>query len=354
MKQSLSPPDFQKRILTWFDKYGRKTLPWQQNKTAYRVWVSEVMLQQTQVNTVISYFNRFIERFPDIESLANASEDEVLHLWTGLGYYSRARNLHHSAKKIVVDFAGKFPETFSDLLTLPGIGRSTAGAISAIAFQKKAAILDGNVKRVLTRLFGITEWAGEKPVLEKLWEIAESLTPQKRVANYTQAMMDLGATICIRGKPHCEKCPLQTICIAHERGIEKKLPTAKPKKVLPVKQSTLFVLRQDEKIILQKRASVGIWGGLWSLPELSGFVEENEISLFCRKIFNAIIRKIKRGEIFRHTFSHFHLDILPIFIEVNVAPAKIMDSDQQIWYNLREPPCVGLPAPIKKILESIV
>src|SRR5579872_382769 len=274
----MKPADFQKKILTWFDQHGRKTLPWQIDKTPYRVWVSEVMLQQTQVNTVIPYFERFMQRFPTIETLANATEDEILHLWTGLGYYSRARNLHRSAKKM----AGKiFPATLDDLQTLPGIGRSTAGAILAIAFQKKAAILDGNVKRVLTRFCGITEGLSEKFTLEKLWKTAESLTPEKRIADYTQAMMDLGATICIRGKPHCEICPLEKKCIAHKLGIEKNLPIAKLKKTLPVKQATFFILQHQQEFFLQKRPPVGIWGGLWSLPEFTGFLAEKDISGVC-------------------------------------------------------------------------
>jgi len=196
-------------VLKWFDQFGRKNLPWQQNKTPYRVWVSEIMLQQTQVTTVIPYYERFMSIFPTLKSLAEAKEDAVLHLWTGLGYYSRARNLHRTAKLIQENFHGIFPDTLDALQELPGIGRSTAAAILSIAFQKPATILDGNVKRVLSRLFAITEWPGEKETLEKLWKIAEKLTPNERVDDYTQAMMDIGATICIRGKPHCENCPLQ-------------------------------------------------------------------------------------------------------------------------------------------------
>lgn len=345
-------PNFHKKILAWFDLYGRKTLPWQQNKTPYRVWISEIMLQQTQVSTVLAYFERFMQRFPTIELLAHASEDEVLHLWTGLGYYSRARNLHRSAKKIVEEFAGVFPATLEDLQKLPGIGRSTAGAILALAFQQKATILDGNVKRVLTRFLGITEWPGEKSVLEKLWKKAESLTPENRIADYTQAMMDLGATICIRGKPLCQKCPLEKNCIAHKLGIEKKLPQSKPKKVLPVRQASFFILQHQQEIILQKRPAAGIWGGLWSVPEFSGFIAENAIANYCDQQFKLKPQSIKIGKIFRHTFSHFHLDILPIYIGIKTKPLRIFESEQQIWYNLSTSQAIGLPAPIKKILES--
>ncbi|HSW69584.1 MAG TPA: A/G-specific adenine glycosylase [Gammaproteobacteria bacterium] len=349
----ISPANFQKKILTWFDEHGRKTLPWQQNKTPYRVWISEVMLQQTQVNTVVPYFEKFIARFPDIKSLANAMEDEVLHLWTGLGYYSRARNLHAAAKKIMDNFFGKFPETLDELQKLPGIGRSTAGAILAIAFQKKAAILDGNVKRVLTRFLAVTEWPGEKHISKKLWETAELLTPEKRVADYTQAIMDLGATICIRGKPHCVNCPLEKNCSARKMGIEKNLPKSAGKKSLVVKQSTFFILKYGSEVILQKRPPLGIWGGLWSLPELAGFSDLDEASNFCRQKFKFNIQQMIFGKIFRHTFTHFHLDILPVLVKIKTKPAKIMDGDQQLWYNLRESQMIGLPAPIKKILEKI-
>jgi len=236
----LDPKRLQKLIFTWFDRYGRKNLPWQQNKTPYRVWLSEVMLQQTQVSTVIPYFERFLQQFPDIESLANAPLDSVLHLWTGLGYYSRARNLHKTAGLIKKNFAGIFPETLDALEDLPGIGRSTAGAILSIAFKKPAAILDGNVKRVLTRLQGLTEWPGEKESLTYLWKAAIHYTPLNRPDDYAQAMMDLGATICVRGTPSCEKCPLKKYCIAHLQGIEKNLPRQKPKKKLPVRHATLF------------------------------------------------------------------------------------------------------------------
>src|SRR3990167_8286209 len=205
--KNLTPKKFQQLLCQWFDTHGRKNLPWQKNKTPYRVWLSEIMLQQTQVSTAIPYFQRFLTRFPTIKSLANASEDEVLHLWTGLGYYSRARNLYHAAKLVVEKHHGKFPDQLEELEKLPGIGRSTAGAILSIAFEKKATILDGNVKRVLTRLYGITEWVGEKKIIEALWKLAEKYTPAFRCADYTQAIMDLGATLCIRGKPACEKCP---------------------------------------------------------------------------------------------------------------------------------------------------
>lgn len=352
MKKALLPAEFQQKIVRWFDQHGRKNLPWQMDKTPYRVWVSEVMLQQTQVSTVIPYFERFMQHFPTIDALSKATTDDVLHLWTGLGYYSRARNLHQTAKKIMHDHAGIFPDTLDELQQLRGIGRSTAGAILALAFQQKATILDGNVKRVLIRFSGITEWSGEKLTLEKLWKTAALFTPEKRIADYTQAMMDLGATICVRGKPLCHACPLETHCVARQSGIEKSLPKPKPKKSLPVKSATLLVIRHKETIFLQKRPATGIWGGLWSVPEYAGFIEEDMISKRCLNDLKIKPQAIVRGVIFRHTFSHYHLDILPIYIKVRTNKTKPMTNDQQIWYNPDGQQKIGLPAPVKKIMES--
>jgi A/G-specific adenine glycosylase len=352
----LSPKKFQNLVLNWFDKHGRKTLPWQENKTPYRVWVSEIMLQQTQVSTVIPYFQRFLEQFPTVASLALATEDAVLHLWTGLGYYSRARNLHRTAKSILHDHMCQFPDSLEELQKLPGIGRSTAGAIRAIAFGEKATILDGNVKRVLTRLHGITEWPGENKITNGLWSLAEKYTPQKRIADYTQAMMDIGATLCIRGTPRCQECPLQKSCVAHQLGIEKSLPKKKPKKKIPVRQATMLVfLNHDrQRVLLEKRPAKGIWGGLWSLPEISGTAGAEEIRRAAALHFKYRIDDIKFGASFRHTFSHFHLDILPAFISVAKTTGKIMEADQQIWYNLQQPDAIGLPAPIKTLLMELL
>lgn len=350
----MTPKKFRRLVLTWFDQHGRKDLPWQQNKTPYRVWVSEIMLQQTQVNTVIPYFLRFLHQFPDIQTLAAATEDEVLHLWTGLGYYTRARNLHRAAKIIVQNFQGQFPMTLEALQTLPGIGRSTAGAILALAHQIPATILDGNVKRLLTRLHAITVWPGETQTLAQLWEIAEHLTPTLRIADYTQAMMDLGATVCTRGKPHCTLCPLQKNCLAKQLGLEKTLPRSKPKKTLPVRQATLLLLQNQQHVLLEKRATTGIWGGLWSLPEIENFVTATDIRQFCRLKFHATITELHFAESFRHTFSHFHLDILPVHVLLKAKPAKIMDSAQQIWYNLHATQTIGLPAPVQKLLRNLL
>jgi A/G-specific adenine glycosylase len=347
----ITPKKFQNQVLTWFDAHGRKHLPWQENKTPYRVWISEIMLQQTQVSTVIPYFERFMQRFPDIKSLAIAQEDEVLHLWTGLGYYTRARNLHRSAKIIHYDYSGHFPNTLNDIEKLPGIGRSTAGAIFSIAFQQPAAILDGNVKRVLTRFHAILAWPGEKKAHDYLWQLAEKYTPQQRTADYAQAMMDLGATLCTRGKPNCVQCPLKKSCSALAQGLEKKLPRSKPKKILPVRLASLLLIKNKNRILLFKRPPTGIWGGLWTPPDLTGHVSLDEIKKHCRQYLKLQTDVIHKHDVFRHTFSHFHLDILPVVISVKKLPSKLLESEQQIWYNLQASQTIGLPAPVKKLLR---
>lgn len=342
-----------KNILSWFDSCGRKNLPWQQNKNAYRVWVSEIMLQQTQVTTVIPYFLRFMERFPDISLLANSSVDEVLHLWSGLGYYSRARNLHQTARIIHEKFQGKFPDQLSLLEELPGIGRSTAGAILAIAFQKRVPILDGNVKRVLTRLHGITEWPGEKKITERLWQLAEKYTPSFRVDDYTQAIMDLGATLCTRSDPQCDTCPLINECLAHQLHLEKIIPAKKPIKKIPTRHGTFLILKNHHSVLLEKRPAKGVWGGLWSFPECSGNLSLRFIKTEIEYRFSYPIKTIKKLASFRHTFTHFHLEIHPVVICIKKPTRKIVEDSQQIWYNLQNPQTVGLPAPIKILLSNL-
>lgn len=342
---------FSSLVISWFDQFGRKNLPWQLNKTPYRVWVSEIMLQQTQVTTVIPYFLRFIDNFPTVQSLANATEDQVLHLWTGLGYYTRARNLHRTAKIVMEQYQGKFPDKLDPLEALPGIGRSTAGAILALGFGHQATILDGNVKRVLTRFHGITTWPGEKNTIKQLWQFAESSTPKKQVAQYTQAMMDLGATICTRTQPRCNQCPLIKHCAANAHQIQNTIPVSKPKKSIPVRQKTFLIVSCNGKILLEKRPATGIWAKLWSTPEIVGTPTLAAIKTFCHEQLRLTTKQIKLGDEFRHTFSHFHLDISPAFIKIDTIPRKIMESSQQIWYNVAKPPKVGLPQPIKKLLQ---
>jgi A/G-specific adenine glycosylase len=260
--------DFSDKLLTWHDTHGRKDLPWQKHSTAYRVWISEIMLQQTQVATVIPYYDRFMDRFPDLISLANAELDDVLHLWSGLGYYARARNLHKAAKSVRDDHGGVFPMEFEEVTALPGIGRSTAAAILALADNQHHAILDGNVKRVLTRYYMVEGWPGAPSVIQALWSLAEKLTPAQRVAQYTQAIMDLGATLCTRSRPACAICPLTADCQAHAANRQAEFPHRRPKKKLPVRETT-FVMMCDQagQVMLERRPPSGIWGGLWGFPE---------------------------------------------------------------------------------------
>lgn len=349
-----SPPlIFHKRVLAWFDRFGRRSFPWQQNKTPYRVWVSEIMLQQTQVTTVIPYFQRFMERFPDLATLAKAQEDEVLHLWTGLGYYSRARNLHRSAKLIQEEYDGQFPDNLEQILQLPGIGRSTAGAILSCAFNKKAAILDGNVKRLLTRFHALTQPLDDKKTIDQLWQLAEIYTPSKRVADYTQAMMDLGATLCTPKNPRCSDCPVLANCEGRRLGLADVLPYKKKKASLVTRKATFLIVQNQDHVLLQKRPSTGIWGGLWSLPEIPEKASSSQIKHYCLQTFQLKIKNCQVLKPFRHTFSHFHLEIYPVRLEIDRARPSAMDRKSQIWYSLRHPKTIGLPAPILSLLGEL-
>ncbi len=349
----LSPSLFQKSVLKWFDRFGRHELPWQQNKTAYRVWVSEIMLQQTQVSTVIPYFERFMQRLPDLASLAKAQEDEVLHLWTGLGYYSRARNLHRSAKMIVQEWQGIFPDDLEKLQSLPGIGRSTAGAILSCAFNKKAAILDGNVKRLLARFHGLREPIDDKKTLDQLWALAEEYTPSRRNADYSQVLMDLGATLCTPKQPRCPACPVLSSCQAHQQGLVDQIPAKKKKAKLPLRQVTFLILLHQQQLLLQKRPAKGIWGGLWSLPEMPEKAALAEIKRYCVEVWGLRIKKSRILESFRHTFTHFHLEIHPVCIDLALPLPKDLVGENQIWYSLLQPQMLGLPAPVLTLLGNL-
>lgn len=340
----LAPP-----LLTWFDQHGRHDLPWQHPRDAYRVWVSEIMLQQTQVSTVIPYFTRFMQAFPDIRTLAEAQLDDVLHHWTGLGYYARARNLHRAAQLIRDEHGGVFPRDFAALLALPGIGRSTAGAILAQAYEQRYPILDGNVKRVLTRVYAIHGWPGEKAIENQLWNIAEVQTPQHRVAEYTQAIMDLGATVCSRSKPRCAACPLQPQCLAYATNCVNELPGKKPKKALPVRSTCMLLLYDANlSVLLEQRPPAGIWGSLWSFPECP--VDSDPVQ-WSREHLHLHISHLQTLPSLRHTFSHFHLDITPVLARADSA--GIMDTMQHIWYNNAHSTARGFPAPVKVLLESL-
>ncbi|MAD47579.1 MAG: A/G-specific adenine glycosylase [Oceanospirillaceae bacterium] len=344
---------FSDAVLHWYHQHGRKNLPWQQNITPYRVWVSEIMLQQTQVATVIPYFERFMDRFPDVQALAAASQDDVLHLWTGLGYYARGRNLHACAQKVVSDFNGEFPRSTEALSTLPGIGRSTAAAIASISMGIHAPILDGNVKRVLTRFFAIPGWPGETRVQNQLWEIAEQLTPDHSPRDYTQAMMDMGATLCTRSKPACGICPLQPQCKGFASGQPTQFPNSKPKKEKPVKATLLVMLRSPGgEYLLQQRPQKGIWGGLWSFPEAADAATAQQ--MISQQLPGTEIAEETWLTPFRHTFSHYHLDIQPVLFQLSRHPSEVRDSaaDAIHWYNPASPSALGLAAPVKMLLEN--
>lgn len=338
---------FSQAVLDWYQLYGRKTLPWQIEKTAYHVWLSEVMLQQTQVVTVIPYFEKFIARFPDITTLAAAPIDDVLHLWTGLGYYARARNLHKTAKKIAADFQGRFPVNFDDVISLPGIGRSTAGAILSLSQNQHYPILDGNVKRVLARCYAVGGWPGKREVEQQLWQISEQVTPEKGVAQFNQAMMDLGAMVCTRSKPKCDLCPLKQGCIAYANQSWADYPGKKPKKQIPEKTAWFLLLQQDDKIWLEQRPASGIWGGLFCFPQ---FASEAALQQWLTR--RGVKEKAQQQVAFRHTFSHFHLDIVPMLVNISQMECA-MDEGPGIWYDFNRPQAVGLAAPVEKLLLQL-
>lgn len=346
-------------MLDWYAQHGRKDLPWQKNKDPYLIWVSEIMLQQTRVETVIPYYEKFIKRFSTIKKLANASQDEVLHHWTGLGYYARARNLHKAAQMIVENYAGKFPQTFDEVLALPGIGRSTAAAILALSFGQSHAILDGNVKRVLARYFAIEGWPGERKVEMQLWDCAESLLPNSKVgkhgaqdiANYTQAMMDLGATLCTRANPSCMQCPVQAACAAWQQQRQHELPSAKPSRKLPTRKVVVAILQDKQGAIwLEKRPPAGIWGGLHAFPE---FEDEQAMNTWLKSSAKVDPLHSQQLPTIVHTFSHFRLNIHPTLIQLKNRPNGVMEDGLGLWYKSSSQQ-VGLAAPVKQTLNEVL
>jgi len=339
-----------KRLLDWHARHGRKDLPWQVDRDPYKIWVSEIMLQQTQVGTVIPYFERFMDRFPAVQSLSNSSIDEVLHLWTGLGYYARARNLHRAAQIICRDYDGRFPTDANSACSLPGIGRSTANAILAFAFDQTLPILDGNAKRVLARHFRIRGWPGKKEVESKLWKHAENSTPEKRTADYTQAIMDLGATLCVRRQPLCTTCPIADTCQALLHGEQSLLPTPAPKREKPLRAVSMVMVRNSGSVLLEKRPPSGIWGGLWSFPEVEPGADVQH-HIFSR--FGLSIRIRDQWDVLRHSFTHFYLDITPVHAEVEKSETQIMENPGSVWYNLCQPDARGLAAPVKRLLNKL-
>ena len=339
---------FATSLVDWQATHGRHDLPWQQDRTPYRVWVSEIMLQQTQVATVIGYFQRFMARFPDPAALAAASVDEVLHLWTGLGYYARGRNLHRAAIRIRDEFGGRFPTRFAEVESLPGIGRSTAGAILALSQDQRFPIMDGNVRRVLSRWFGIAGEPTDRATTNLLWRRAEECTPEHAVAAYTQAIMDMGATLCTRRKPLCMHCPVAEGCVARQTGRQHDLPTPKSRSATrPARRTHMVVaLRPDGSVLLRQRPPAGIWGGLWAAP---AFDSADEARSFAAQMIGAEPTELPAIE---HAFTHFDLTITPWLVRC-AGFAAVMDAPDSLWYNARRPASVGLPAPMKSLLERI-
>jgi A/G-specific adenine glycosylase len=324
---------FAKRLVRWQVRHGRHDLPWQRTRDPYRVWLSEVMLQQTQVATVIPYYRRFLARLPNVKALAAATLDEVLTLWAGLGYYSRARNLHAAAREVVGSHRGRFPRTRESLESLPGLGRSTAAAIAVFAFGEREAILDGNVKRVLARHFAVPGFPGDKRVEKRLWGLAEAALPEKGIEAYTQGLMDLGAEICTRKRPACGRCPVSGSCKAYARGKMEAYPQPRPRKHRPVRKTSMLLLLREGEVLLEKRPPTGVWGGLWCLPEIGGATG-------------------KKLPVLRHEFTHFTLDITPVVGTPESASARAAEPGQ-IWLPVEEAIGAAVPAPVRKLLVAL-
>ncbi|EIC22531.1 A/G-specific adenine glycosylase [Thiorhodovibrio frisius] len=360
------PEAFANAVLEWFAHFGRKNLPWQLEPTPYRVWVSEVMLQQTQVAVVIPYFERFMGRFPSVSALAKAEPDEVLQLWAGLGYYARARNLHRAARVVIDQHGGMLPQELELLMALPGIGRSTAGAILSLAGGQAHAILDGNVKRVLARCFAIAGWPGASRVQKRLWVLADDLlAAANRVGStqmqpgrlsaagaYNQGMMDLGATVCTRTAPDCDPCPLSRHCLALGTDSVRRYPESKPRRPLP-RRATRWLLVQDSdgRILLEQRPPTGLWGGLWTLPEVA--LQESSAD-WCAQHLGQAANRVEKLANRRHSFSHFQLDIHPERLAIAALADRVGEDDARLWMALESASKMAIPAPVKALLLELL
>jgi A/G-specific adenine glycosylase len=340
--------DFAQRLIDWHGHHGRHDLPWQQTRDPYRVWLSEIMLQQTQVTTVIGYYARFLAHFPTLADLAAAPVEEVMALWSGLGYYARARNLHACARRLVTEHAGRFPHDPVALAKLPGIGRSTANAIAAFCFSAQVPILDGNVKRLLCRVLGVEGFPGSPAIESRLWQDAVALLPAHDVATYIQAQMDMGATICTRSKPRCVACPVAHLCVARKQDRVGELPTSRHKKILPERRVSLLVLQAGNRVLLEMRPPAGIWGGLLSLPELP---EGDDAAVYCAQRLGVRLGAVSPAPTFTHSFSHFRLHIQPLLCAVDVLP-QVAESNLR-WIATADLAQAALPAPIRKILNQV-
>lgn len=345
-----APADLSQRLLAWFDQHGRKDLPWQRDPSPYRVWVSEVMLQQTQVATVIPYFERFMTRFPRLADLAAAEVDEVLRYWSGLGYYARGRNLHGAARLIRDRHGGDFPPALEEVMALPGIGRSTAGAILSLARGQPHAILDGNVKRVLARHRALAGWPGQGRVLDRFWELAQALMPVERPGDYNQALMDLGSLVCTPTDPCCGSCPLVLDCLAHARGETLAFPYPKPRRTLASREAWFLILHNPAgEVLLERRPPTGIWGGLWSLPECQATEDPLD---WCQEHLGSEAELVEKLPTRRHTFSHFKLEMKPLRLRLVTWPIRVADRDDLRWHNPGLALTVGLPAPVSRLLRE--
>lgn len=339
---------FAEKLIAWQQAHGRHDLPWQQTRDPYAVWVSEIMLQQTQVSAVIGYYDRFMQRFPTIASLAEAEQDEVMRYWSGLGYYSRARNLHYAAQTIMREHSGNFPTDFDTIQTLKGIGRSTAAAISVFAFNQRQTILDGNVKRVLARLYAIEGWPGLPDVEKRLWQLAETLLPEQGLPAYVQGLMDFGATLCTRSKPRCTDCPMQGQCLAYQQQQVAQLPASKPRKTLPEKQVTMLMILDAGEILLERRPNQGIWGGLWSLPELS---PEQIAVPHVQKTLGMEVEALEVLPVLWHTFTHFKLEITPQPLQLTGRRSSLPPNMQ--WLGLTDAIAAALPTPVRTLIKTL-
>ena len=341
---------FSKRLLAWFDRHGRHDLPWQTPRTPYRVWLAEIMLQQTQVAAVIPYFARFVARFPDVQSLAAAPADDVLAHWAGLGYYARARNLQRAAQIVVGEHGGEFPRDLEAMTALPGVGRSTAGAVLAQAYGERHAILDGNVKRVLARHGAIDGWPGEPKVAKRLWTLSESLLPHERLVDYTQAIMDLGATLCTARNPACGRCPVRADCRAHVEGRVAQFPASKPKRERPQRAARVLLLENAAgELLFERRPPAGIWGGLWCLPVLEG---GEDAAAWLKREHGLAARELETLDSLHHAFTHFELEMIPVRLRLSGA-AGLRERDAVRWINMAADALPGLPAPVVKLLARL-
>jgi A/G-specific adenine glycosylase len=331
--------DFAPRLVVWQRRHGRHGLPWQGTRDPYRIWLAEVMLQQTQVAAAIPYYRRFLARFPELNALAAASQEEVLRLWSGLGYYARGRNLHAAAKAIAAQ--GSFPRTAEDLQALPGVGRSTAAAIAVFAFGRREAILDGNAKRVFARCFGV-EGAGQQ------WELAQRLLPARGIRTYTQSLMDLGATICTRANPACGRCPVASGCVARHEGRIAELPSPRPRRALPQRKATWLVLVAGARVLLERRAPSGLWGGLWTFPEPEG----EDLEAHCRRALGCEIASARKLAPIEHGFTHFRLHAQPVLCAVRGRAPRARDAGSR-WLEVADAARAAVPTPVRRVLQSL-